>query len=162
MPNWLSKDAKDFAKYCMDKAPPHFWTKPSSSSGKYHPPDEHGEGGLVLHTIRVEKIAEILIGGSTAPLWVDAVRLAALLHDVARYGLEEEPDEHSNDSHPELAEKFLIRCWEEQFPALPPGFLGVACQAIRRHMGRWGKHDPITPEDWIVHNADNIAAKYVP
>ena len=30
---------------CLDQVPNHFWMKPSSSTGKYHPKDEHLPGG---------------------------------------------------------------------------------------------------------------------
>lgn len=35
-----------FTRYVLEKAPTYFWTVPSSSSGKYHPPQSNGEGGL--------------------------------------------------------------------------------------------------------------------
>ena len=38
-----------------------FWKIPSSFSGKYHPPDEHNEGGNVLHTKRVLRAAKVNI-----------------------------------------------------------------------------------------------------
>ena len=37
-----------------------FWKIPSSFSGKYHPVDEHGSGGNVLHTKRVVRVAQVI------------------------------------------------------------------------------------------------------
>ncbi len=44
-----------------------FWEIPSSFSGKYHPKDEHGEGGNVLHTKRAVKIARIMCDSYSLP-----------------------------------------------------------------------------------------------
>src|SRR4051812_2735855 len=38
----------------------NFWKIPSSFSGKYHPPDERGPGGNVLHTKRVVRIVQLI------------------------------------------------------------------------------------------------------
>lgn len=162
----LDRTLRSFALSCLDRAPDYFWTKPSSSSGKYHPPDEHGEGGLVLHTSRVVKLSEILLKSAVPPVMVDSVRFAAIFHDVGRFGFEANPAEHSLKDHPELASKWL----EEQVAHFlskdrirDPIFrmeLNVAQRAIESHMGKWGGNPPSSKEDWIVHSADMVASQY--
>ena len=153
-------ELRTLANHCLDKLPEHFWTQPSSSSGKYHPEDEHGPGGLALHTLRVMKVAEILIRASQPPIYANAIRLAAMLHDAARYGLNKKPSPHSLDEHPELSAEFLRECYLEKQDT-PPLAL-KAYNPILRHMGKWGKYRPESPEDWIVHYADVIASQYFP
>lgn len=157
--NITTSELRTLANYCLGKLPEHFWTQPSSSSGKYHPEDEHGPEGLALHTLRVMKIAEILIKAAQPPIYVDAIRLAAMFHDAARYGLNTTPTSHSLKEHPELSAIFLMNF------IIPKGLtpaLEVAYHAILTHMGKWGKYKPESPEDWIVHYADIIASQYTP
>ncbi len=138
---------------CLMKAPSHFRTQPATSSGRYHPPDENQHAGLMLHTKRVCATAEIIMT-TRAPLVLgpDIIRGACLLHDVARYGLGEDPTPHSLDDHPELAWNWII----EQYPGSGLA-LGIA-DCVLTHMGRWGKSKPKTEPQHIVHLADMIAA----
>ncbi len=109
-------ELKPLLEFCLDKAPEHFWTMPSSSTGKHHPPDENGKGGLVLHTIRVLKVANKLMECWNPPFITDAVKLASALHDIGRYGLKEKPSNHSLPNHPKLGAKFLENCIKQFHP----------------------------------------------
>jgi len=42
---------KNFVKIALDNAVEQFWLCPSSSTGKYHPLEDQGEGGLIRHLI---------------------------------------------------------------------------------------------------------------
>lgn len=154
-----------FAEYCLDKAPKHFWEKPSSSSGKFHPPDENQPLGLALHTHRTLKAAEVLILAWAPKPNADIVRLACLFHDIARYGLEETPSEHSLSQHPEEGANFLL-CRVEEYHNLNPSIsllrstVERAAQAVASHMGKWGYTKPKRVEDYIVHLADMVASQY--
>lgn len=163
----LSKPLRDFALFCLDRAPDYFWTKPSSSSGKFHPPDELAEGGLVLHTLRVVRVSEILVRSAIPPVAADSIRFAAIFHDVGRYGFGADLAERSLEDHPRLASDWLTEqvahfantsqvADDASFSVL----LGIAQYAIRTHMGKWGKDEPSSTEGWIVHSADIIAAQY--
>ncbi len=178
---FFRQELKDFALYCLGKVPSHFWTKPASSSGKYHFPDENGEGGLALHILRVCKVVDILLKAKNT-VDLDAVRFACIFHDVGRYGLKEKPEKWSLKEHPELGVKFLEDCistynWPIE---IVEGMMGSGMSltgveltykivqlskiknAILTHMGRWGTVKPETEEDWIVHLADMIASQYKP
>ena len=50
---------KSFVKSILIRAD-SFWTIPSSFSGKYHPSDEHNQGGNLLHTKRVVRAASVI------------------------------------------------------------------------------------------------------
>ena len=147
---------RTFVKELLDIIPSHFWDAPSSSTGKYHPPDEHTKGGLVLHTQRVCKAAEVLMRASFPPIEMDVIRASCILHDTARFGLDEKPSIHSLGNHAELAAAFI-----EKEGA---GRLDVSKiqSCVKRHMGKWGKEPPETKEEWIVHLADMVASQYMP
>lgn len=159
--NIENPEIKNLALKALNNLPYHFWTQPSSSTGKYHPKDEHGIEGLALHTLRVMDIAEILARSSLPPLDIDAIRLAAIFHDAARYGLDKNPTSHTLEEHPELSRRFLKDCAMSlnlnHFPTL-----ATALHAILTHMGKWGRYKPSSMEDWIIHYADIIAAQYFP
>ena len=158
------EEVRDFASYLLQEAPDHFWTQPSSSTGKYHPSDEHGDGGLALHSIRVKKAADILLSATLPLVEVYAVKLAALFHDVGRYGFEEEPQRYSLGSHAELGSvwfKAKAAFYLDKSQRLTE-ITNIASKAILTHMGRWGNVRPETKEEWIVHYADMIASQYTP
>lgn len=153
----------EFTKLVLDATPPHFWTKPSSA-GKYHPHDEHGIGGLVLHTKRVCQVAEILISshGGLLPDKCDIIRSSCILHDVRRYGDQEEPEQYSVNNHDLLSAELTKKVWLYNQQLINSGIFYDIYHAILSHMGRWGKYPPNSNIEWIVHESDNIASKYIP
>ena len=162
------KKIRDIATIGVGLLPEHFWTQSSSSTGRHHPKDEHGKGGLARHTLRVMRIADILI--STVPpkpisdyFHADAVRLAAMFHDAGRYGFDTKPTEHPLDNHPKLGADFVIAMAAPKAgPKSKASTLTFACHAIEAHMGQWGPKRIVCMEDWMVHYADIIAAQYSP
>jgi len=162
---------QDIALRALENLPDHFWTQPSSSTGKYHPKDEHGHGGLALHTLRVCEIADTLIESQTT-IDSNAIRLAALFHDAGRFGFKEKPSKHSLDEHPGLSAHFLVVIKNISCSSSPTHqahqdlevniTMEKAYNAILTHTGKWGKHLPRTTEEWLLHYADTIAAKYTP
>lgn len=145
----------------LREAPDYFWSAPSSSSGKHHPVDEHGAGGLVLHTVRVFNVAESMIPslvgctilGAGHP---DIIKAGAILHDIYRYGLLDIAELATNKAHPEYAANAILTMIED----IPQKKQIAFC--VERHMGRWGQVLPNSTDEWIVHFADTIATKYYP
>ena len=156
--NIKDSEIRRLVEVALQKAPAHFWTKPSSSTGKYHPSDEQCSGGLVLHTRRVCQAAEILMKAYPPPFHTDVIRAACILHDIARYGLNEVPSVHSLREHPELGAQFIGTLNTDCSPILAR----YIQDGVRRHMGKWGRDKPQTIEDWLVHLADMIASQYNP
>lgn len=129
---------------------PDFLIMPASL-GYHHPLDERGEGGLLLHTRRVLKIANIILEGcpddTDYQVDKDAVRMACILHDAAR--------PVSRLDHPSvMAKAILLMTWYD------PDNIPKIANMVKRHMGKWGVELPQSREDWLVHIADNLAAKY--
>lgn len=172
------KTTRLFVAKALRKGPKYFWTAPSSSSGKHHPVDEHGDGGLALHTVRVFNVAEAMIASIDGEISVsfihsnkpgtssysevnghvnpDVIRAGALLHDLYRYGTANVAELTTNKAHPEIAGSVLA-IMDEEFDSKT---LIVRC--VERHMGRWGQVLPNSIDEWIVHFADTVATKYYP
>jgi len=53
----------EFFLSAIEIVPDYFWTNPSSTTGKYHPEDEFGEGGLALHTYKCLALGESMLRG---------------------------------------------------------------------------------------------------
>lgn len=144
-----------------DEAPDYFYKVPSSSTGKWHPQDERGEGGLVLHTRRC-----VAVGMHLCRAWnleekvTDLIVAACLIHDLYKNG---KVDSGRTDSmHPYYPRQFLKergkRVQEKVWDAI---ILGVEC-----HSGRWSPALTSTtflgePFDirHIVHLADFICSR---
>ena len=152
----------------------HFWDIPSSFSGKYHPADEHGVGGNVLHTKRVVRIANVISDSySLSNEERDIVLAATLLHDVCK-GIEKDSGDGCkyDPMHPYTVGKLVERCQKEdknfanesQSSTLyiSEDVLHSILRLIRSHLGPWSpipETFPITYLDYIVHISDNIASK---
>lgn len=154
------KYLRDMTKKALDEAPYYFWTKPSSSSGKYHLPDEHGEGGLVLHTKRTCAAAEVLITAWTETIDFNVVRSACILHDIGRYGFTRIPPYHSLKNHHVLGYKFIMEMDGYDQSMTDNSEWEHVAMCVRSHMGKWGEYPPVTGEAWIVHLADMVASQY--
>jgi hypothetical protein len=145
----LSKKTRDILEQYV---PDYFWTKPSSSSGKYHPFDERGKFGLVLHTCRVVKVADDLcVAAQITNNERDNLIVAAILHDTLKYGDPKEDLPHTTKDHSNLVEKHI-----QEIP-------GDIIRLIRTHDGQWS----VNPQEWkdadepqrLMHYADYIASR---
>jgi putative nucleotidyltransferase with HDIG domain len=141
---------KTFTMVALQEAPDHFWHKPSSA-GNHHPADEHGEGGLALHTLRVARVCWTLCQ-SRPDLNPDVLLSAGILHDIGRYGLGSEPSKYSLKEHPDIAAAYLREYGD--------GLIEEVACAVETHSGRWGRIPPRNELEWMVHYADCISANY--
>lgn len=156
---------KELAK----KLPSYFWVVAASSSGKYHPQCDLGNGGLVRHSVLVATAAIDLV---TAELFVednviyhDMALIAGLFHDCMKQG--KDCSGHTIHEHPILAAEFVA---EELKDYIEEPYLNMIVGAIRTHMGKWiaSNHSdivlekPTTAFQKLVHTADYVAArKYI-
>lgn len=151
----------------LEKAPSTFWTAPASTSGKYHPADSLGKGGLVRHTRKVYRLTLDLLdmrGIDPSDVRHSIALSAALLHDTWKVM----PDiGHSLFEHPVLAALAVNELLPEYCEEITYREGMLLCQAIRSHMGRWttSKHssytlpEPMSTIDHIVHTADYLASR---
>ena len=134
----------------LDKAPAYFKTVPASRSGKYHPPSTRGEGGLVKHTVATAKMVKLL--GSCDYFGIDRHELdymiaAAVLHDIFKYGKEEEAGDYNENHAADAADV----CSDWSNPKLG--------SYIRSHMASFGNNRPGTLPAALVGLADFIASR---
>lgn len=148
--------------YLEEKSPNYFWTDGASSSGKYHPSFSQGVGGLVRHTKAVVMFAEELLRMSSYSYmreeYKDYVIAACILHDTAKYGINEY-DKKEYKNHATNAAKAFADYAEQVMDYKPSEFL---LNAITSHMGQWSteKEDrPFTSIDRCVHLADYMASR---
>ena len=147
-----------FTLYVLSQAPWTFWQKPSSA-GKYHPLDEHGFEGLLIHIIRVVNIGLVICESAEGRLDPSVIIPACILHDICRYGTgvlhSGKDSEYSVPEHPELAAELIRKLGDGSGK-----FVEHIARAVETHTGRWGKITPRNETEWAVHYADCIAANY--
>lgn len=168
------KRYSELAILLMDKVPDYFWTIPASSTGKYHPQCDLGDGGLVRHSLMVAAVADELV---TAEIFVEdtemyhsMARFASLFHDALKNGPFDLKSEHTVHEHPHYAYEFvkenLIYADDEQkekYAELDQMILN----AIKSHMGKWNTSRysdmvlpvPESPFEKLIHTADFIASR---
>ena len=85
-----NREKRNFALYLTGLIPSYFWTIPASSSGKYHPITDLGEGGLVRHSLMVYRVAlDLLESKQDTTIDRDDIIIAALFHDCCKQGYKE-------------------------------------------------------------------------
>ena len=151
--NLIGDDAirDETARTFLDWCPDYFWTIPSSGSGKYHPPDERGEYGNLLHTKRVFLAYEQLARSYTEQHLITADeyhcgQAAALLHDMFKFGWPSENTGITVSDHDVIAANVILHKSE-----LPEEVSG----AVAAHAGAWGEGpSPETALQQLLHMAD--------
>lgn len=156
-------ELKMFVNRAISKAPETFWTIPASSTGKHHPEQSNGEGGLVRHILAgLYFIREICIPYAATAEEKDACIAAMILHDVGKA----------------IAEPHDI-VWSTQLRWLAgacteESLISKAIDGVRWHMGPWStgatmchyaeRGPKVFPQDFsrieqIVHLADYAASR---
>jgi len=143
----------DFVLSMLSYAPAGFFERPASAN--HHPLDERGENGNLLHTIRVVKMVLVLIDISIIKgISHDVLIASAILHDLCRYGLNDESELSCKD-HP-----LLVKRLAEEHSLTCDNFY-LIMRIIENHMGRWG-YPSFIPHiilDGVLHIADCICAR---
>ena len=166
-----STDLKLFLRIAVENMFDYVFKKPASSSGRYHPMSDLGEGGLIRHIKGVFYLGyDMLNLEQNAPLYPqreqDMMLIALILHDSWKYGNNDEEKAHTVAEHPLLA-----ATWVEQDEI----FDGVISQedrnfiggCIASHSGQWNankKKEEILPKpqtisQQFVHLCDYIASR---
>lgn len=164
-------DIKEFGLALLHTIPEYFFTVPASSSGKFHPKNDLGEGGLVRHSITVRKMLRHILEPKGyydfTDREVELLELAALFHDSFKSGTQEEYGEniHTKFLHPVLAANhILMESVKMRFDYDSASFMA---SAIMSHMGQWNTSWreagalplPKTPAQKALHLADYLASR---
>lgn len=132
-------DLKKLAKSLIENADDYFFTVAASSSGKYHPPFDLGDGGLIRHTrcviFMAESVAESL---NMTQYDKDCLIVAALAHDIKKQG--DGSGSHTVWEHPTYAKDYLYAVHKTSKSKVPKDVIDKIAGAIESHMGKWG-HD---------------------
>ena len=145
---------RNIVETVLEKLPEAFWKRESSK--KYHPADERGVNGNLIHTLRVAKLVDrILNTGEEDQYRRDLLKVAAILHDCLRHG-PSGTGQWSAKDHPQLVRQFI-----EQECDLQGETVNKLCDVIEHHMGQWGKPVHYTNiDDYdLLHLADFLATQ---
>lgn len=161
-----------FAHFLLDRVPDYFFTVPASSSGKYHPKNDLGEGGLVRHSISVVRMLEHLLEPFGYFDFDDEqkelLKIAALFHDCMKSGTQEEYEKgkHTKFLHPLYAANFIMTVAIEcGYPYEKAIFI---YDTVIAHMGQWNTNKnegcsklptPVSPGQRVLHLADYLASR---
>lgn len=160
-----------FANTLLNRVPDYFFKVPASSSGKYHPKNDLGEGGLVRHSISVKRMLEHLIEPDGFFDFTDDEKdlliVAALFHDCMKSGTQEEYEKNDRTKflHPLYAANFVITT------SIINGFnyewATYIANAVISHMGQWNTNKneegtlplPVSPAQKVLNLADYLASR---
>lgn len=165
--NQLStEELREKVKNMLLELPIYFWSVPASTSGKYHPITDLGDGGTLRHSEMVVVVALDLLRTEQfipeTPENKDKVIIAALFHDSWKCGTDEN-GEKTVFEHPDIAAQFVLA----QFTEFDFNFGAEIAGAIATHMGKWNKQygktielmKPLTEFERLIHIADYMAAR---
>lgn len=150
----------------FNSAPPQFWTKPASSTSKYHPDSSNVNGGLVIHTKQVFYIAKAILDAKMDLLLADRdiVLASCLLHDIYKYDFSASQYTVRNHgiggvefiSNLKPLREFLMSTYKN-----PPSWYLEILKCVKSHNGKFTKeHTGFFDEaQTIVHLADWIACQ---
>lgn len=149
-----SQPIKAFVKEALAWAPKEFFTASSGNTYRFHPADEAGAGGLLLHTIR-----DVIMGRKLATYFnlpqekTDEISAALILHDVQKGGI---PWNGVNMKHGPIAGE-----WLKQFSCENSGQKEAIIREVTHHMAQWNQPKPTPPatlEEQLVSYADYLAS----
>jgi len=135
-------EIRNFVKIALDNAPEGFWHTPCSGTGKYHPPENQGDAGLIRHLVKCVYVANDLCKYfNINDIQRDIVIAGTILHDIKKNG---DPWGQSTDlEHGIIGAKYL-----DQFELKEP-YKSQIQNCVRYHLSRFTR----TKED--VKRASN-------
>jgi len=126
-----SRSIRRFTEEALLKADSRFWLAPCSSTGKYHPPEDRGEGGLVRHIRKAVVVAgEFGRRAKFSQLEFDLAISAVILHDICKNGIPW--GEYTDFTHGLIASE-----WLKQFKLSNELVKQMILDAVRYHMAPW-------------------------
>jgi hypothetical protein len=159
----FDESIREFTRLCIVSAPDYFFLDcPASSSGKYHPIDELGADGTVIHTKKVFTVAYDMCVALECQGSRDEILAACLIHDLRKQGLTRSG--HTVKEHPALAVN-LIDDIQSATQILSEKSHKIIRNAVGFHFGLWSYADWKKPlsdynrEELCVYLSDFIASK---
>jgi len=155
---------REFTSLCLMAAPEYFFVDcPASSSGKYHPLDELGWDGTIVHTRKVASVAYDLCRGLGCEDNRDLIISACIIHDLRKQGVTSERG-HTVKHHPHLASELVTEVhYDTQILSEPQFEMVRTCCGY--HYGPWSINPwrkpltEFTQEELCVYLSDYIASR---
>jgi len=154
---------KEFTELCLIAAPDYiFLDCPASSSGKFHPIDELGWDGVIIHTRKVVSVGYDLARGLDTADRQDEIVSACIIHDLRKQGITKKG--YTQNNHPKLAADLVAEVHFDTGIITNTSF-EIIRSACGYHYGPWSKApwlkplDQYTPTELAVYMADYIASR---
>ncbi len=156
-----NENVRNFVIACLKDVPEELETIPTSTSGKYHPPDANKEGGLVWHIQRACWFGYQYIKAykwDTDDIRGDIILAALLLHDIGKRATYAKYWDYVD--HPKTAAKMITRHQK----LLPEKVYKAIYGCVLHHMGPYGGKffmKPISDYNILeitVYNSDYMAS----
>ncbi len=129
------RSIKEFTRLCVLFAPDYFFLDcPASSSGKYHPIDELGSDGTILHTRKVFVVANELCRGLGCEDFKDEILSACIIHDLRKQGMHKTG--HTVKNHPDLAAQLVDTVYNDT-QTIDRESYSIIRNAVGYHYGLW-------------------------
>ena len=159
---------KNSAKTMATLLPEYFFRIPASTTGKYHPKSDLGEGGLLRHSKAVARIGYELLKlemyrNNFTSDEQDLIIFSLMFHDGLKCGLEE--SKYTKAEHPILMAEYIKDNKDKL--ELTDDEIDFVYKCIASHMGEWNTDyngnvilpKPKTKYEKFVHMCDYIASK---
>lgn len=172
---FVNKKIIELVNEYFDKIPDYFYKVPASSTGKYHPSFDHGNGGLLRHTqMTCEILKEFERMDEYKNLNFFDMMVACILHDTFKNGYVDNGrtvSSHASIAADEFYDTYIYHKYskedlEETVGNVTYNYAGeldrrvmIICDMIRTHMGQWGAIKPQTNSEKLVHLADYVVSR---
>lgn len=153
---------RKFAEILIENADDYFFEIAASTTGKYHPQFDLGNGGLVRHTRCVAFMAECEAKSRMfSEHDTNLLIVSALAHDIKKLG--DGSGKYTVGDHPKWAYDYIMSTFEENKGLITKKDATTMANAVLSHMGQWGEKDgmplPKTELEKALQAADYIASR---
>ena len=170
----ISREYRSLAEFLIDKLDDYWFIKPASSTGKYHPVFNNGEGGLVRHSLNVcmwwqqmyKAFEQELMSFSGRDDMYDLGLIACLFHDAKKYGDAEENSRWVKKDHDVRSMEWFLHNVEIYEHMNDMNFdnkaINYIANAIDHHNGPWSTHGaPRTIFERLVFICDYASSQKI-
>lgn len=170
----ISREYRNLAEFLIDQLDDYWFIKPASSTGKYHPKFNNGEGGLVRHSLNVcmwwqqmyRAFEQELISFSGRDDIYDLGLIACLFHDAKKYGDAEENSRWVKKDHDVKSMEWFLHNVEIYEHTNDMNFdnkaINYIANAIDYHNGPWSTHGaPRTIFERLVFICDYASSQKI-
>ena len=146
----------------------NIWSKPTSSTGKYHQKENGRVPDIAEHTYEMLNAAVTLL-----PMFdfkkntedTDSLLLAIVLHDSLKYG-EDGNRQHTSRTHDQDVGNMVSKNKEIFLKILTENKFAILEESVRYHSGRWSSDaskdfdfNNMNKETLLVHTLDMLSTK---